>query len=379
MNQELATIEPAGELAVRLPRLDVAAIQARVADIERVIDTLMREGTHYGPAFPGSDKHALLQPGAELLLEAFGLVPRPQITEIELPGQHKRFVVTGSVELPNGRSVGEMEAECSTLEPKYRYRNAGIVCPSCGQETVLKSKPRGNQPMPAEGLGWFCWAKKGGCGAQFPPGDESIAGQRPGRVENPDPAELYHTCKMMAQKRWMVNITKRTFALSGRFIDPEAVKFSGFDWTKAAPLLRAIPGEKREKWNRVIVHALKEFGKPPEELTVLEGSVVLDWLASQVTAAPDLRPEDFMLSPESGRVARDLAVGLSTGREDPPPPNGGAAKPLPPSETKAFEKELQRVGAFDDFVAQHGPPTSWTTETHGAIVVAIRAAKEAKA
>lgn len=394
MNESLTLIEqPQAAGIATIPRLDVAAIQQRVADIERVINTLMVKGVHYGPAFPGSDKDSLLQAGAELLLEAFGLIADPEVTEIDLPGDHKRFIVDGYVRSPNGAQLGRMRAECSTLEPKYRYRNTGLTCPECGFEgSVLKSKPRDGEKPPAGGMGWFCWKKKGGCGATFPATDKRISEQKPGRSENPDPAELYHTCTMMAQKRWMVAVTRRTLALSSRFIDEDTARLGAFDWKRARPLLRAMPGDRAAKWNRVILRCLEEFGKPPDALTNLEGEVILAWIAHEVAEGDALKASDFMESPEENGAATrpaegkdpaeqalvDLAVGLATGRED--EDEEPAGDPLPASESKILAKELQRVAGPEGFAAfcdEHGLPPAWTKKTQPLVVEAIRAAKAA--
>lgn len=358
MNDALEVVErPAETALVRLPRLDVAAIKARVADIEQVINSLMVRNTHFGPPYPGADKDALLQPGAELLLEAFYLAPHPTVEEIpEGPPGHKRFKVTGHLSDYNGRNLGTFEAECSTLEPKYRYRNAGITCPECGFDgAVFKSKPRkGDPPPPREGLGWYCWQRKGGCGAQFGPGDERIAGQKPGRVEIEDPAENYHTCKSMAQKRWMVAITKRTLALSARFVDAEAAQSAPFDWKQAAPLLRAMPGERKEKWNRVILECLQQFGRPPEQCTALEGSVIIQQLAEQIQSPADLHPDDFMESPEFVNGKAPASV------PEPEPPKGAE---MPEPDRKEFMKDLRRRKMDGLAVALFGEPATWLEST----------------
>ena len=198
--------------------------------------------------------------------------------------------------------------------------------------------------------GWYCNKKADGCGASFPPADTRILEQEAGRQEHPDPAELWHTCSMMAQKRWMVAITRRTFALSARFIDAEAAREGHFDWKHAAPLLRALPGEKEEKWNRVIVECLRQFGKAPEDITNLEGSVVMSWLSALIDAGSALSREDFMESPEA-----------------PPrkPATAEPEKPVPskkpsPEDLKEAEDDLKALDLFDEFVKDRGLPVDWT-------------------
>lgn len=333
--QAQATLTPAA-----LPRLNITAIHQRVADIERVISELFTKGVHFGPPFPGSDKDSLLQAGGELLVEAFGLSPDPEVSEVDMGGGHRRFIVEGWLLAPDGHRVGRMSAECSTLEPKYRYRKAGRICPACGSDAIMASR----YPDKETGeKGWYCNKKAGGCGAQFASGDESIVGQEAGRIENPDPAELWHTCRMMAQKRWLVAIARRTFALSARFVDEEGAKNALFDWQRAASLLRALPGEKAEKWDRVIAYCFREFGKPPERVTNVEGAIVLSWLGADAAAGGKMVRSDFMESPESPprpvKTTKDAKAEQPANGHTPPPETPRVAKAL--AKAKISEDELR--------------------------------------
>lgn len=361
---ELIREEPAA--LTHLPRLSVAAIQQRVADIERVIDTLMVKGTHFGPPFPGSDKDSLLQPGAELMVEAFGLAPEPEVQEVELDGGHKRFIVSGPLLTPDGRAVGRMRAECTTMEPKYRYRRQQRQCPTCGAEAIMQSK----FPDKASGRkGWYCNRKADGCGAQFPEDSPEITSQEVGRAEHPDPAELWHTCAAMAQKRWLVAIVRRTFALSARFVDEDAAQAGLFDWQRVAPLLKSLPGERVAKWDRVILHCLSEFGKDPKHITNLEGASVITWLSAEVARSGQLERRDFMPSPESDSCgAAGMPVSPKAGTTEPsadPPTNG--REPLPEKAREAFRKALRAAGRLDEAGAEFGPPDTWTRDLEPAL------------
>lgn len=294
MSKELQTVEATS--IARLPRLDVPAITERVASIERVIDKLMVKGKHYGPPFKGSKKDSLLQPGAELLFEGFGMVPESEITEVALDGDHRRFICEGWILSSSGAKVGRLSAECSTMESKYRWRKGGRECPECGALALKKS----NYPDRDTGLkGWYCHDKSGGCGGKFPASKELEEQEIVAKVENPDIADLWHTCRMMSQKRWLVAIARRTFGLSARFVDEEGAGAELFDWSRLAPVLRSLPGERDAKWAAVCLQSLQEFGKKPRELTNLEGAVIMDGLARQVTTiSRDDMILDFGPSPE---------------------------------------------------------------------------------
>src|SRR5207244_3788998 len=84
---------------------------------------------------------------------------------------------------------------CSTRESKYAYRNAQAKCPECLAATIFKSKYKPE---------FYCWKKKGGCGATFGLDDGRITGQETGRVENENLPDTYNTVLKMACKRALV-------------------------------------------------------------------------------------------------------------------------------------------------------------------------------
>lgn len=99
----------------------------------KVVIDLMKEvlqaGTHYGPAFPGSDKPTLLQPGAEVLNTTFGLTARPAIisaVEDWYGDDHHGeafFYYHYRYQLWRGEILlGEADGSCNSHEKKYRYR-----------------------------------------------------------------------------------------------------------------------------------------------------------------------------------------------------------------------------------------------------------------
>ena len=69
---------------------------------------------------------------------------------------------------------------------------------------ILANRSAGRRPR--EG-GWFCWAKTGGCGANFPVGSVAIESQQAGRKANPDAADVVNTVLKMAYKRAKVATT----------------------------------------------------------------------------------------------------------------------------------------------------------------------------
>ena len=357
--QQLITLEPSA-VAAPLAMPDTAALKARIAAIESIISDLFQKKIHYGEAFPGAGKDSLLQPGAEMVIAAFGMAPDPEIVETDEGGGHRSYLCTGPL-LAAGIPVGTMSATCSTLESKYRYRNGGRVCPSCGKEgAIIKGKEE-------YGGGWLCYSKKQGCGVKFEDGDKAIEEQVTGRVENEDPADVYHTARMMAQKRWLVAIARRTFALSARFVDAEGYGSALFDWEdRGAELLKALPGNRGEKWAAVGRFTLEKFGKEQRSITNVQGAVVLDWLRGGAgnAVSADLRPPGQDVEPveppkpAAADAVQELAVGLATGREDPPVPRAAGGR-------KSWEKKLRQAGILEEATEDPkiGMPAGWTRET----------------
>lgn len=176
------------------------------------------EGEDYG-VIPGTKKPTLLKPGAEKICQAYGLVPTFErewkygdgITAPHLRVEMTCYLHRGD---KNGPIVGQGVGASNSWEKKHRYRNAQRACPSCGVEgALLRSKD-----VDEDGdRGWFCWGKKGGCGAKFAGSAPSIMEQHPGQVENPDPYEVENTLLKMSAKRAQVDAVLRTTATSGLF------------------------------------------------------------------------------------------------------------------------------------------------------------------
>jgi hypothetical protein len=200
MTEALAKIEAQESALARAEDflgVGVELLKQRVAKIREVRDYVMKDGAHFGK-IPGVDKPTLLKPGAEILCMAFQLAPELDFSE-RWDGEHLEVVVKCAlIHVPTGNRVGTGIGSCSTRESRYAYRKSERVCPECSAPALLKSK---HDPE------WFCWAKRGGCGAKFPIDDERITKQVTGRVANPDLPDQYNTVRKMAAKRAHVAAT----------------------------------------------------------------------------------------------------------------------------------------------------------------------------
>ncbi|WNM70429.1 hypothetical protein [Myxococcus phage Mx4 ts27htf-1hrm-1] len=160
----------------------------------------MVDGTDYG-VIPGTQKPTLLKPGAEKLITLFRCTPKFTLLDKQSTQDFDRgffnYVFRCRIYSRDAEAVvAEGFGSANSYESRYRWRDGKRKCPSCGSEALLMSKDKPE---------WFCWRKKGGCGAVFPKADERITGQQVGRVENPDLPDMANTVLKMAKKRALVD------------------------------------------------------------------------------------------------------------------------------------------------------------------------------
>jgi len=202
--------ENAVAIADKQRELSVVEVKAQVTKIQNLMADLMQEGTHYGQSFQGDTKKNLLKPGADKLCFMFRLRPDFAQDIKDLPNGHKEVLTRCQIFHESGQKIAEGVGLATTMESKYRWRNAGRKCPHCGKEAIIPGKKE-------YGGGWICFAKKGGCGAKFAEDDAVIAGQQIGKVENTDIADCYNTVLKISKKRAYVDATITACAASDIF------------------------------------------------------------------------------------------------------------------------------------------------------------------
>ena len=206
------------------------------------------EGVDYA-TIEGVDRPSLLQPGAERLRLAFGHTERTTTEIIDMGNGHKMFLSKCEVYDSEGKYITTGEAIVSTQEEKYGKRFVDPSCPECGNTTIKRSK------FPKNGdKGWYCYAKIGGCGAEFYSTDQRITSQPVGKVDNPNIADTYHTCLMMSRKRAFVAGERRATGASRYFTqDVEEMNLSGVSFSTGQPrgsmISAADPKQDDEMFN----------------------------------------------------------------------------------------------------------------------------------
>lgn len=190
------------------------AVLKQAALIQQVMQSVMRDGEHYG-VIPGtSGKKSLLKSGAEKLCFTFGLSNRLDIQVDNLPNGHREYRIICNLFDRSGNQRGQGVGSASTMESKHRYRGAaGKPCPKCGSMACQPSKKD-------FGGGYYCNAKAGGCGWSTKAGTAECKALDliPSvRQENQDPADQYNTVLKMAKKRALVDAVLTATAASDIF------------------------------------------------------------------------------------------------------------------------------------------------------------------
>ena len=185
------------ELSVA-PEVSAGDLVKRLEVIKGAMHDAMERDVDYG-IIPGTNKPALLKPGAEKLSVLFQLDVELDNEKIWHPDGHLTVISKATAyHAPTGTRLGSGEGICSTRESRYAQRTANRKCVVCGAEAIIKGKEE-------YGGGWICFKRKGGCGEKYSDDDPQITSQAVGKVDNPDIADTYNTVTKMASKRARVD------------------------------------------------------------------------------------------------------------------------------------------------------------------------------
>lgn len=241
IDEPTAAVVPREQASLVTPTVTASDLRTRLDVIKEAAQSAMVKNVDYGK-IPGTDKDCLLKPGAEKLGVLFELDIQI-VNEKTWDGDHLTVSSRATAfHSPTGQRLGTGEGLCSTREKKYATRLAKLKCPECHQETVFKSK---NDP------GWYCWAKKGGCGAQFrDDNDQRIAGQERGEVPNPDLPDTWNTVIKMAEKRARVDVVLAVTGASALFTQDVEDQID----EKAAPIEAFPPERLMPFWTEIEKH-----------------------------------------------------------------------------------------------------------------------------
>jgi hypothetical protein len=186
MSNEVTTIDNSN---INLP-MALDQILAQKSLIRKVMESVMKEGTHYG-IIPGCKQPSLYKAGSEAALLTFRIAVNPHVEDLSTHDCF-RYRVTCQGILPSGEIVGAGIGECSTDEEKYMWRAA--VCPE-EFEATLENRRR------------VKWQK----GWKEQPA-------KPVQQVRTNFADLANTVLKMAKKRAQIDLTLTCTACSDVFV-----------------------------------------------------------------------------------------------------------------------------------------------------------------
>lgn len=113
-----------GELAVYEPARMMSAqdILAQVRTVQEVMQSVMKEGTHYGKVTTGDKaKPSLWKPGAEILCAMFRIADAYRVEDLSTEDSIRYRITCVGKHQTTGIIMGEGVGECSSDEAKYKW------------------------------------------------------------------------------------------------------------------------------------------------------------------------------------------------------------------------------------------------------------------
>lgn len=255
---------------------DPAVIEAkrRQNEVLAIQQTVFQKGVHYGAPYKGSKNDTLLKPGATFLQQKFQLHEQHERLEttihVDPDDLSKSYIIIQDrcrIFNSDGQEIAQCDAACTTFEDKYVFRGGGDrICPTCGNPNIMRSQyPPKNNPKAEPG--WYCNAKKGGCGANFDYNTPAITDQETAKKRNENPLNLLDTIVAMAQKRAAVRATIKATGVDALFSPGDGVTVDYYDeMDQSNEDLIAVVEKHAEQPERTPQQALK--GNGPDERTI---------------------------------------------------------------------------------------------------------------
>lgn len=103
--------------------LTAPQVKAQVQLVQQVMESVMKEGTHYG-VIPGTDKPSLLKAGCEVLMTTFRIAVDPIIEDLSSQDEIRYRVKCLGTHQTTGTIMGTGVGECSSNEEKYKWKRS---------------------------------------------------------------------------------------------------------------------------------------------------------------------------------------------------------------------------------------------------------------
>jgi hypothetical protein len=207
MSEELEVTNKASQCTDLQP----ADVTRQIQKIQHMMKECMKEGPdgHFG-TIPGcGNKPTLFKSGAEKLSMMFQLSPSYDVSRSDYPNGHREYEIVCTItHIPTGNVRAQGVGACSTMEGKYKYRQAEKkVIPLDGQ-SIPEDYKKNKANYAKQGLGArkvnevWAWCRLEGSGD---------------KVEHDNPADYWNTCLKMAKKRAYVDAMLSATAASDIF------------------------------------------------------------------------------------------------------------------------------------------------------------------
>jgi len=293
--QESSLLAPSGTIDELVARYNLQS---------EFINEVMKEGIDYGKIPGAGDKKVLLKAGAEKITTLFGLAihfpkeiqERVEDWTGEDHGGEPFFFYEDTCQLTkDGLLIAEASGSCNSWEKKYRYRQAELKCPVCGYEGAVNRSTFDDK-------GWYCWNKKGGCGATFPYETADILEQDTTPVLNKFIFDLVNTFKKMSQKRALVAATLMAGNVSDHFTQDldDDTDFNQAGQNSTAPAEKVEPALFRVNFPKAKAHFNGEA--PTITELFLKDPDYCEWISKQQN--------------EVGQAMRDFVAGVSSVQQE---------------------------------------------------------------
>lgn len=270
--------------------------------VSRRIQTAMRSymtvDEDYG-TIPGTPKPTLLKPGAEKLLQLFGLAAETE-TRLTMGNNESAPSVTydAITYIHRGSFAGPVVATGHGTANSWekRYRRDTKVCPNCEAPKIIKSK---YDP------GFYCL----NCKSKFGKDDPAITDQATSATGDPSTAfDLANTLVKMASKRSLVDATLRATASSGLFAQDLAEEAPE---STAAPDTTSAPSAQQRAAAEPTVRVQRDA--PPARLPQDAPGITAD--TDEAASYPDTVTMDQVLAATGGTEVIDIGPSTTEGVE----------------------------------------------------------------
>ena len=303
---EVATIQKGVIINFDEYAMSADRLLKQVQLIQEVMAKVMKVDEHYG-TIPGTKKPSLWKPGAEKIGTTFRLAPSYQITRSDLPGGHREYeIVCTLTHIPTGQIIGQGVGSCSTMEGKYRFRDAGPEITNIPVPKNYWNLRKQNKMDEAQSL-------IGGKGFTAKKTDDGwfIAKKSGEKIEHDNPADYYNTALKMSKKRAHVDAILTATACSDIFTQ-DVEDMSEMIDIKPEPIEKEskpdVPEDIEQPLTDAQLKKIRAMIGDHEELSSTEKKEIYDWLKENKAETVEIKGKQNIIK----KSASDLIANFES-------------------------------------------------------------------